>query len=156
MPVPTPYFDRNCNYLNQGAVYPVAASWRAPYTPVEPPCCGMPQNRNFVEENILWGLESVLMPLLANAMDDTVVNSPNYHLGFIRAYCSYITLLYNTNLANGLKLDAIDASVQDTLTKQNDILNKLTDIETLLNGGLNVTIVSPVNGDGYVQTHNNA
>jgi hypothetical protein len=43
---------------------PNVAGWTAPYIPTVLPCCEMPQVRNFVEESILQGLETVITPLM--------------------------------------------------------------------------------------------
>ena len=57
-----------CVYSNPAGVpytmTPNVAGWTAPYIPTVLPCCEMPQVRNFVEESILQGLETVITPLL--------------------------------------------------------------------------------------------
>ena len=60
-----------CVYSNPAGVpytmTPNVAGWTAPYIPTVLPCCEMPQVRNFVEESILQGLETVIAPQMANS-----------------------------------------------------------------------------------------
>ena len=62
-----------CVYSNPAGVpytmTPNVAGWTAPYIPTVLPCCEMPQVRNFVEESILQGLETVITPLMSNTYD---------------------------------------------------------------------------------------
>lgn len=62
-----------CVYSNPaGKPYtmtPNVAGWVAPYIPTVLPCCEMPQVRNFVEESILQGLETVITPIITNTQN---------------------------------------------------------------------------------------
>ncbi len=64
-----PLFQQ-CVYSNTAGVpytmTPNVAGWVAPYIPTVLPCCEMPQVRNFVEESILQGLETVIAPQMAS------------------------------------------------------------------------------------------
>jgi hypothetical protein len=59
-----------CVYSNPAGVpytmTPNVAGWVAPYIPTVLPCCEMPQVRNFVEESILQGLETVIAPQMTD------------------------------------------------------------------------------------------
>ena len=66
----TPYHDKDCAYTTPNQTpYPLTTDktggWVAPNVPVNPPCCEMPQQRNFDLENLVWGMQTIIAPLLA-------------------------------------------------------------------------------------------
>jgi len=64
-----------CVYSNPAGVpytlTPNVAGWVAPYIPTVLPCCEMPQVRNFVEESILQGLQTIITPLITTSSQNT-------------------------------------------------------------------------------------
>jgi hypothetical protein len=64
-----------CVYSNPAGVpytmTPNVSGWVAPYIPTVLPCCEMPQVRNFVEESILQGLETIITPLISTSSTNT-------------------------------------------------------------------------------------
>lgn len=65
----TPYHDKDCAYTTPNQTpYPLTTDktggWVAPNVPVNPPCCEMPQQRNFDLENLVWGMQTIVTPLL--------------------------------------------------------------------------------------------
>lgn len=62
---------KDCQYKNPGGVplrmNPDVPGFRAQNTPIDAdvPCCEPPQVRNYVEEDILWALQTVFHPLVS-------------------------------------------------------------------------------------------
>jgi hypothetical protein len=112
-----------CVYSNPAGVpytlTPNVAGWVAPYIPTVLPCCEMPQVRNFVEESILQGLETIITPLISTSSTNT-------------------TSILNAILADNTYNQSVDISGTYTLTSE---------LIAIGSGAcLQVVLIAPVNG----------
>jgi hypothetical protein len=105
---------------------PNVAGWVAPYIPTVLPCCEMPQVRNFVEESILQGLQTIITPLISTSSANTTQIAID------------IAAIYDAISENNSYQQNIDISKNFTLP--------LTSTALPSNICLQVVIISPVNG----------
>jgi len=112
-----------CVYSNPAGVpytlTPNVAGWVAPYIPTVLPCCEMPQVRNFVEESILQGLETIITPLISTSSSNTT---------------SILTAILADNTYN----QSVDISGTYTLTAELTAIGSETCQQ--------VVLIAPVNG----------